>query len=376
MTQKQVGAICIAICAGYMVVGFWPFDFMPQNCLELSPDGNGIQVRPYSIAYSEGPVQWTGSDAPSAKPDSVSIELWLESDSEPTGNISSILSIYDGRLPENFLIGQWKSELLVRAFACNAQGQVRRREVGVGQALEQGIQRFIAITSGPGGTAFYVDGAPAKIYPKIMLRSDFLQGRLILGSTPQGGHSWTGTLYGLAVFSVPLEVSDLLRHDRLWTGHHLGELSSDPGLRALYLFDEGKGKLVRDYSPAKAALVIPEFYHVLRKSILAQDFATSASHIDDIVINVLGFVPFGFFFLIYMNKAHPGRRLTNAALTVLVSAVISTAIELAQVLLPTRSSSLTDLACNTAGGLLGAMIAMCLPRDRFVTPRGSTTQVR
>jgi glycopeptide antibiotics resistance protein len=81
------------------------------------------------------------------------------------------------------------------------------------------------------------------------------------------------------------------------------------------------------------------------------------SDLDDIAINILGFMPFGFIVYRHRRLAKPNGRAWNVVWAVCVGATISLAIELTQVWLPNRTSSATDLFCNTLGTFLGALVA-------------------
>lgn len=71
----------------------------------------------------------------------------------------------------------------------------------------------------------------------------------------------------------------------------------------------------------------------------------------DTVANVLLFVPLGFLFRLSMPNARSLPALTAAA----AGALLSTAIEAAQLFEPARNSSLVDIAANTFGALIGAL---------------------
>ncbi len=356
--------ICTAILLSYCIVGFWPFNFLPRNHLGWLSGEPGLYFRRQSVAWSERAATLTGPSLQSTQAGTSTIELWLRPALEPTSNILPILTLYDGTLPENLLIAQWKSEILLRTPAWGARGERKYREVGLESALSRGTRRFIVITTGSSGTAFYVDGRLAKAYSKLILRRDSLQGRLLLGSQAQGHSGWQGKLYGLAVFKVPLSPATITRHLGLWVTNSAQALSSEPDLAALYLFDEGGGSVICDHSSSGLNLVIPQPYEVLRKVILLPPWNDSGrifSHLEDIVVNVLGFLPFGFFYFLLRDLTNPGHRLRGAVLAVATSGGISAAIELVQVYLPTRSSSMTDLICNILGALLGVACAIVIP---------------
>ena len=78
----------------------------------------------------------------------------------------------------------------------------------------------------------------------------------------------------------------------------------------------------------------------------------------DVAVNVVGYLPFG-----YLVVAALQRRLRGAAavaLATLAAAAFSIAMETLQSYLPARFASNLDVACNTAGALLGAALALAL----------------
>lgn len=76
----------------------------------------------------------------------------------------------------------------------------------------------------------------------------------------------------------------------------------------------------------------------------------------DIWLNVLGFMPFGFaWMLLRRNPTHPLRRVFCVWLA---GTLLSFAIETTQNYLPTRVASNIDLATNSAGALLGALAGL------------------
>ena len=353
LIRRLSGPICIIICLGYFFAGLWPFNFRPRNNVEWLPDRKGLHFAHLSAVYGTGTLDFGGSVAPSNQPESISIELSLQPEHEPTRSLLPILSLYDDELPVPLLIRQRNSDLLVRTHVPDAQGLLRNQEVSVAAGLHPGARRTIVITLGRGGTYFYVDGVLAKAAPEMIVLPERLRGRLILGNVPEGSRGWVGNMFGLAVFNRPLAAAEVARHFRIWAGGRSQELQSEPGLVALYRFDEGTGRTIVDHSSSGQSLSILEYYHVFRRTFLGKDSA----RIFDMAINVAGFVPFGVFCFLYFVHIRPGLTLFNAVLTVVLSSTISAAIELIQAYLPTRFSSLTDLICNTAGAMVGVIMA-------------------
>lgn len=79
---------------------------------------------------------------------------------------------------------------------------------------------------------------------------------------------------------------------------------------------------------------------------------------QDLVMNVVMFVPFGFVF----QLTRPRGSTVEWRRVLLLGAGVSGAIEVLQLFSPTRYSSLLDLATNTAGALLGAALFARLSR--------------
>ncbi len=130
----------------------------------------------------------------------------------------------------------------------------------------------------------------------------------------------------------------------------------------LYLFNEGMGDVVHDQMNSGADLHIPENYFVLHAPFLEtpwDEFQPSWSYCKNVLINVSGFVPLGFFFCAYFSLV---RRLDRAVLaTIVLGGVVSVTIEVLQAFLPTRDSGMTDIITNTLGTGIGAMLCNCKP---------------
>ena len=74
---------------------------------------------------------------------------------------------------------------------------------------------------------------------------------------------------------------------------------------------------------------------------------------SDVVFNVVAYVPLGTLLCLYFRSA--GERGRAIAKAVGIAALFSLAMEMAQLFVPNRVSSLVDLSANAAGALLGAL---------------------
>ncbi len=100
---------------------------------------------------------------------------------------------------------------------------------------------------------------------------------------------------------------------------------------------------------------LPEFFQRLQHG-------PSLVFTEDFLSNILLFVPFG----IIVSLHFPARlrnKIWPALATVLLACLLSSLIELAQLFVRNRHSSLSDILSNTAGGLAGALIVRLWPNS-------------
>ena len=345
------------MAVGLLTVGLWPFDFRTPNHASWLKDRAGISFQPDTIVYDPGTADWSARGQPD-QPAAFTMELWLEPGHVPPTDLFDILTIDDGCSPPPIMLFQWKTELLLRV---RDRGNHRGfREVGPAGVLMEQSPRFITITVAPGRTTFYSDGVPLKHYPDFTVHNSQLNGRLILGNAAAGKHPWRGNLFGLALYSRALAAAEVAQHYAHWTNNQTDQLTAEAGLTALYRFGEGNGQWANDLSANRHRLLIPAQYTVLQKRVLELPWGPDPiewSDLDDVAINILGFVPFGFMACHYRRLTRPDVRGRNIVWAICIGAIISLAIELIQVWLPNRTSSATDLFCNTQGTFLGALLA-------------------
>jgi|RhiMethySRZTD1v2_1073278.scaffolds.fasta_scaffold146708_2 VanZ family protein len=81
---------------------------------------------------------------------------------------------------------------------------------------------------------------------------------------------------------------------------------------------------------------------------------------DDTLLNILAYVPFGFFIALLRRGATPAQRVLDAAI---IGAAMSFAMESLQMYVPPRVASAMDLAANAVGAALGGLAAAALARS-------------
>lgn len=367
-SPRLLGALCMAILIIILVAGLWPFNFFPRNKVAWLPDQNGVHF------YGQGIIISSAVRDKEQKPPfpdgTITLELWLRPLME-TGNLPHILTLYDGKTPDIFLVGQWKSHLIIRSRTDDQAARKRVKpyqEIGIHNALLKNQNTLITITSGSEGSAIYVNGKLAQTYPRHRLLSGNRSGdiRLILGNSPTGESCWNGNLMGLAIYNRALSADQVSGDYRSWLGNDYAMIKRSDGLVGLYPFNERKGSMVHNEANANDTLIIPGIFKPLQRKILAPlwlDFQWNLSFVQDVTINILGFIPFGFYFSALFLKTARKRSLSAYMITAILGMGLSLAIELSQAYLPTRDSSLADVASNFAGTILGIVIFQIFPQN-------------
>lgn len=356
--RSRLLLLCGLVWAGLWVAGLWPFNFFPWNRADWLGAANGIRFSPHGQIYASSSWNLTPVPLPEPPGDAVSIELWLQSD-RVCGCVGTILSLYNPAQRGNFRIEQSVGDLVVRGRFRDQTGHSAYRSLWLDEVLAKGRSRFVTIVSGPQGTTLYLEGAPSRRYPYAPLGEN-LSGRLLLGHSPKG-NPWAGALFGLAIYKRALTADEVLRNYRAWTESQAAGLDAQSDLEGLYLFDERNGDLVHNRSGQMPNLAIPQRFFVLRHIFLERAIGSRSAFLKDVILNIVGFIPFGLLISLYFFKVSRWPKTRAAVVAVILGGMTSLAIELLQAYLPSRDSSLPDLINNFLGTALGALALGWLP---------------
>lgn len=364
INKRHLGAICLCVIVIILVAGLSPKSFHTKNDVTLLPDGKGVRFSGRGILFSSSPLIH--------RPDgltrgSLTIEMAIQADQEWRSSLPVILEIDDGQPCARLLIGQWKNHLIIRSrrTACFQPGEYA--EISLVNALPAGKEQFITIASGKDGTTLSVNGARVKKNDtfSFLKQGEALSGRLILGNSSAGKHSWTGTLSALAFTDAGLSPEEVLRNYQSWRAS--GKLSGDGTMPlVLYHFNEQSGAIIKDHSGHGNDIVIPEFFTPLQRRMLAlpwDDFQPTRKYIRDVSINILGFIPFGFYVAWYFSERGIGE-LKIVIMVLFLGVGLSLGIEIAQAYLPKRSSQVIDVVTNGIGTTIGIYLW-----HKFIVPR-------
>jgi hypothetical protein len=366
------GTIFFSLCLAMLIVGLWPLDFRPANKVSWLRGINGINF--YGQGMIVSPPLWDEPQESPFKDKSITIEIWMHPATEPSDvGIGRMLTFYDGQEPDLLLLGQWKSHLIIQSRLPKPAKGGNYREVGLDDVLSGHADQFVTVTSGAVGTSIYLNGRREETYPNHKLLSGFTETpfRLILGNSAVGHSYWTGSLSGLAIYNRALTPDEVARSHQDWMNKGNPSASADNGCIALYTFDKREGTIVQNHVANDNQLTIPEVFTPLRHIVLSppwHDLRWNLSSIQDVAMNIVGFIPFGFFCAAFLCKM---KRRSKSALylhTALVGLGFSLAIELLQVYLPARYSELTDVICNVIGTIIGIAI---FHKAIFISPDNS-----
>ena len=342
--------LCGAVLCVILSLGLWPFH-VPQNDVTWLQTTNGLHFGKYSTVLSSGKFQPQAGE----RPFSSSLEIWLQ----PTRiwDSGTFLAFYDPGNPRGLSLRQWQTDLLVKS------GQ----ELQLDNVFRRTGPAFLTITTGLQGTRVYVDGAAAKSSPEVRLSADAFAGQLVLGDAPRQSDTWSGRLLGLAIYPRELAPPEVREHFLSWTRQKKPEAAADE--RALYLFDEHKGRVIHSQAGPGVDLYIPQKYVVLDQLFLEDpwsEYRRTQGFWGAVLKNIVGFVPLGCCFYAYFTVV---RQIRHPVLTtILIGTAVSLAIEVVQAFLPMRDSGMMDLVTNTLGTSLGVLACKALNAQGILRP--------
>jgi hypothetical protein len=345
-----LGVICVSVLGVILTLGLWPFH-VPKNDVAWLRNRNGLRFGEYGTVLSSRAFAVTNGQREGC----VSIEIWLQP--ERMWDSHTFLTFY---FPQNLFqlsFHQSQTDLALQTAVPDGEFRTKTVSFSVPDVFRKPGPVFITITSGSQGTVAYIDGVPAKRALQFRLSPKELSGRLILGDSPRDGDSWSGQLLGLAIYHRELTAPQVLDHYEAWTQRGRPEIASDERYVALYLLDERGGNVVHNKARAGPDLYIPEKYVVLDKAFLERpwtEFSRSTGYFSAVLKNIVGFIPLGFCFYVYLSAARYVKR--PALATVISGTLVSLTIEILQAYLPTRESGTTDLFTNTFGTYIGVLL--------------------
>jgi VanZ family protein len=351
------------------MLGLWPFRAR-RNGVTWIVNRNGLRFGKDSTVLSSASLQFRDfGNAIGA-----SLEIWPQPND--IWDSGTLLAFYSAKNLYQFSLRQDQIDLSLNV-AADENHHARARKLRIKDVFRK-TAPFITITSARDGVSVYIDGAPAVANRQFPVSAANFNGRFVVGDSPGQPDSWTGRLFGLAIYGRQLTQTEISRNYASWKQNGRPELPKDERNLALYLFDERRANIVRDQAYSGVNLYIPEKYEVMEKIALEpfwNEFNMSRIYWSSALKNIVGFIPFGISFCSYFSVVRPVKRAT--LLTVALGLCVSLTIEILQAFLPNRDSGTTDLITNTLGTWAGAAsyrvlmpaVAQAVPWSSIFAPR-------
>ena len=318
-------------------------------------DGPGIRFGEYGIAYAvmdDDRIKECMSRA-----ERFSIELAVKSDIVKFKGFHILLSLHDGRDSDQLIIGQYQSYIVV--MNSDDYPHIRKvKRIAADVFSKPPKKMLLTITTGREGTKLYLDGKMIKSRPDLILTIPVANTpRMTLGCTVHGNSPWRGELYGLAFYPRELDAATIKNRFGYWLHDQTLPYSGAEDAFLFFSFNERSGTGSMDQVTGVQKLNIPKNYEILEKRFLSppwQNFKLNESFFMDFIINLLGFMPLGFFLCALLLES--GGKLQEHAIlgTATICFLISLGLEIAQAWIPSRDSQMLDLILNTTGAWIAA----------------------
>lgn len=368
LTNRVLTHFILIIIIITFIIGLWPLSLFQQNEVQWLANKPGIEIHrsgienkyaSRGIVYSEDPFLFP--QKPDSEIMSISLEVYLQSKKEPNSNLGMIIAFNEKHKPPSLLLAQWKKSLVLKTINTDLTSEKIYKEVGLSNALPKDSIQFISITSGNDGTKIYLNGEIKKHFPSFYIVSAKkpFSGKMILGNSASGNVPWAGNIFGIGIYEYELAPELINQHYQSWLLNDVSKLTSEDNIIALYTFEEGDGVIIENRISSKQHLIIPERFIILEKTMFElpwTNFKFNESFLSDFIINLVGFIPLGIMFSLYFNRILKINGIRLFLITLIIGGSISFLIELIQILIPQRNSSLSDLLLNIIGLCTGFLL--------------------
>jgi hypothetical protein len=333
-----------------------------NDVIWIQPHG-GIAFGHFGIAYTNDSLKWV---QPNLLDNGFTIEISVKANKCQTDRTAEIMGFCDGTSPEPLMVGQWLNHLIVRVRDEN--GKLKYQEFGSFNALELKKMEIVQIVFDQSKLLIYNKGKLSREFKySTAFSTTGLYGKFFLGNSSNASNPWQGEFHGIVLYQRKLSSQEINFRFKQWNSSGCDFLPSPVQASHIFQFNEGRGNIVHDYAGNGFDIIVPPLFHIIKKRILTapwDDFQWDFSYFSDVVINLFGFIPLGFFLSLFLFEIPVLRNWKkNLFLTISICFFISLFIELVQVYIPTRASQLSDIILNTIGGMLGGIFAKMMHKS-------------
>jgi len=295
---------------------------------------------------------------------------------EPYTGLGTIFSLHDGERLPRVMVAQWKRRLVVRVRDPD-QVSLGYWELDAAE-IPKGEQHLISITSGAKqGTTIYIDGSATgdKRRRSLISAESGFGGKLILGCMADGSACWRGDLIGLAIVNRTLQAEEVSSHYMAIRDASFSAIVDTDSIETLFSFEDvalgatvdtrevpnlaSNSQLGTLYIPRAFAPPAPRVLELPRLRDMKADW-----FLKDLANNIMGFIPLGSLAAWLLYRRTGLRSVPIVLISALFGAALSLSIELIQIYLPMRNSSLSDFYLNATGTGIGALLAVRLCQAR------------
>jgi len=344
VNRRIVTLLTVGIWIGIFIAGLWPFNFIPNNGVRWLPAG--LHFDGYGQVYSSAPMVLLG-DAKGFRSATVEIVFTPAQSYQTASTFFSLVKKDD----PSFGIGQSVTDLFVEGSFIGPHGELVPK-LWIDHVCDQGKELFVTVTLSSQHVDVYIDGRPAISFSGTT-HSGNISGNIIVGHSPNSGERWNGTVARVAILPGAFDASEIgVRYEQWIRTRHLDRDVNHEG--AAYEFVTPTVGFVRNIGEIGPYLTVPKTFRSFKPTVLEWPDRLNRSVVIDAIINVAGFIPFGLGTCVCLRLWTRWNISRCIAMTILAGASVSLGIELLQVLLPTRDSSLADLVTNIMGATIGA----------------------
>ncbi len=208
--ERWLGPLSVLMIVLVLLATLVPFNFFPPNRVSWLTDEKGIVFSQSGVVVSKAPLAEQRSDPGKG----CSLEVLVRPAS--TEGVHTLLGISVANNPKQLLLRQWTDELLVSRDSRDARNKLKRMQVDVDKAFQDGKLVLLTVVSGPEGTLVYTNGNLAEVASRLKMSSNDIAGRIVLGNSPEELEPWEGELHGLAIYSRELSMDEVQKHYRSW----------------------------------------------------------------------------------------------------------------------------------------------------------------
>lgn len=316
-------------------------------------DGFGIRMKRHCIVYSEKFSNDIHNKLKSLN--EFIIELSVETKNLNSKEVGYIVTYSKDKMQNNFAIAQRYKDLLIffRTTSCFQNEKINHIEIKNVFSSNNKIQIIVAGVKGC--VNIYLNGVLKK---KAILPGDFsnwyADARIRFGNDDSGKYSWDGSAYRYAVYDCAITQKNNIITDLKY--------DSDCSILKYEFKRTNLDNIIKDTGAFRAQqdLLIPDQFKVVGKSFLSFPNTysfLSFEQIKDVLYNIMGFCPLGFFLTLLLFSKNINLKFIPFYVTSL-GFILSMFIEILQIYLPLRSSSSLDLVTNTLGTFVGVIICL------------------